>query len=141
MIGALDQNRGWLSLRQLFYTLRKQDAGSVLVEFALSLTVLLMLSFGMIDLCRGVYTATVVQAAAQVGARVGLVDIDAAIPAARNRLLALDPSRATITVTSVNNEQVEVEVAYEFRLITPYLTQLIAGGSINLASRASSLIY
>lgn len=141
MTRVFQQDTGWLPLQRLLETLRRQNAGSVLVEFALSLTILLMLSFGMIDLCRAVYTAAAVQAAAQVGARAGLVDISAAVPAARAHLLALDPNRATITATLVNNVKVEVNIAYEFRFITPYLAQLVAGGSIQLAGRASSLIY
>jgi Flp pilus assembly protein TadG len=141
MTRVFQQDTGWLPLQRLLDTLRRQNAGSVLVEFALSLTILLMLSFGMIDLCRAVYTASVVQAAAQAGARAGLVNISAAVPAARAHLLALDPNRATITATLVNNAQVEVKIAYEFKFITPYLAQSIAGGSIQLAGRASSLIY
>ncbi|NJN55945.1 MAG: pilus assembly protein [Anaerolineae bacterium] len=128
-------------MQRLLCTLRKQDAGSVLVEFALSLTVVLMLTFGMIDLCRAVYTATVVQAAAQIGARAGIISIGAAVPAAQNRLLALDPNSAVITATLVNNEQVEVNITYQFQLITPYLAQLVNGGSIQLTSSASSLMY
>ena len=141
MTRVLERDKGWYPLQQLFYTLRKQETGSALVEFALSLTVLLMLSFGMIDLGRAVYTSSVVQAAAQVGARAGLADLSAAVPAAQNRLLALDPDRATITATLVNNERVEVNIAYNFQLITPYLAQIVNGGSINMASRASLLIY
>jgi Flp pilus assembly protein TadG len=141
MTRVLYRDRGWLPLQRLFDTLRKQDAGSVLVEFALSLTVVLMLTFGMIDLCRAVYTATVVQAAAQVGARAGIISMSAAVPAAQNRLLALDPNRAVITATLVNNEQVEVNITYQFQLITPYLAQFVNGGSIQLTSRASLLMY
>jgi Flp pilus assembly protein TadG len=141
MTRVLYRDRGWLPLQRLFDTLRKQDAGSVLVEFALSVTVVLMLTFGMIDLCRAVYTATVVQAAAQVGARAGIISMSAAVPAAQNRLLALDPNRAVITATLVNNEQVEVNITYQFQLITPYLAQFVNGGSIQLTSRASLLMY
>jgi Flp pilus assembly protein TadG len=119
------------------HRLRVEQHGATLVEFALSLTLLLLLTFGMIDLCRAVYTVTVVQAAAQVGARAGIIDLNQVTPAVQGRLLGLNSAQAQVTTTLVNNEQVTVEVTYQFEFITPYLSQLVAGGVVDLSGSAS----
>jgi Flp pilus assembly protein TadG len=126
---------------QRIHRQQDQEAGYALVEFAFSLMVLLMLTFGMVDLGRAVYAANVVQAAAQMGARAGLVDIATAVPAVQSRLAGLDPTKAQITAALVSNERVEVEVTYEFEFITPYLSQLVSGGIINLSGSASMISY
>jgi Flp pilus assembly protein TadG len=116
-----------------------QEAGYTLVEFALM--VLLMFTFGMLDLGRAVYAANVVQAAAQMGARAGLVDIATAVPAVQNQLTGLDASRVQITVSLLSNERVEVEVNYAFEFITPYLSQLVTSGTLKLTDSASMIRY
>ena len=125
--------------RALCHRLRQQR-GSSLVEFALTLSILLLLTFGMIDLCRLVYTASAVQAAAQVGARAGLINMAQAPLAVRERLFALDANRAQVTATVVNNTQVHVQVTYSFEFITPYLSQLAPNGRLQLSSQANMAI-
>jgi Flp pilus assembly protein TadG len=118
-----------------------QEVGSTLIEFAFVLMILLMLTFAMIDLSRAVYAANVVQMAAQIGARAGIVDMAAVTPAVQNRLIGLDPARAQVTATLVSNERVEVEVTYEFELVTPFLSQVVEDGVINLSGSASMLTH
>ena len=126
--------------KRTFHQLQDQEAGYALVEFAFSLMVLLMLTFGMIDLGRAVYAATVVQAAAQTGARAGVVDVTTAAAVTQSRLIGLDLTKAQIVSTVVNDEQIEVEVTYQFELITPFLAQAISGSQITLSGSASMLI-
>jgi Flp pilus assembly protein TadG len=133
-------NLGWLLQQRVYRRSLLQEGGNALVEFALSLTVLLMLTFGMIDLCRAVYTLTAVQAAAQVGARAGLIDLAQVTPAVQQRLVALDPAQAQVTATVVNNAQVQVQVTYPFEFITPYLSRLVTDGKLELSSQATMAI-
>jgi hypothetical protein len=115
-----------------------QETGYALIEFAFALMVLLMLSFGMIDLSRAVYTATVLQAAAQMGARAGVVDITAVTPAVHTRLIGLDLNQAQIAASLTSDERIEVEVTYQFTFITPFLAQIV-GGTVELSGQASML--
>lgn len=115
------------------------EAGSTLIEFVYVLMILLMLTFGMIDLGRAIYAANVVAAAAQSGARAGIIDLAAVTPAVQNRLTGLDPAKAQITATLVSNERVEVEVLYRFELLTPFLSRVVNDGVINLSGRATML--
>ncbi len=52
-----------------------QEGGQTLIEFALSIMILLTLVFGLIEFGRAVYAASVVQWAAQQGARVGVENL------------------------------------------------------------------
>ncbi len=129
-----------------FFKQRKRPAlntevGSTLIEFAFVLMILLMLTFGMIDLGRAVYTANILEIAAQTGARAGLIDLAAVKPAVQNRLIGLNPAKAQITAKLVGNERVEVEVTYPFELITPLLSQLVKNGGIQLSASTSMLVY
>ncbi|HXF63530.1 MAG TPA: TadE family protein, partial [Caldilineaceae bacterium] len=77
-----------------------QEGGQTLVEFALTITVTLMLIFGLIEFARAVYTMSVVQWAAQQGARAGIAvesNLQATVEAAvEERLIGLDAEKAVI---------------------------------------------
>lgn len=106
-----------MSLRHL----SKAEYGQTLIEFTVVLTILLALTFGMIDFGRYVYTISVVRAAAQEGARAGLesgVDEATAETAAKDKMVALDPARATVDVQK-GAELVDATVTYDFEFITP----------------------
>jgi hypothetical protein len=139
----------------------KEDSGSSLVEFGFALMVLLMLTFGMIDLGRAVYSANVVQVAAQTGARAGLIDLSQIVSTVEGRLVGLDPTKAQITASLVNmdgstegevissclphftqppiDKRVQVVVAYDYHFITPFLAQL-GSGTLHLTGSASMLV-
>jgi TadE-like protein len=59
--------------QQLLRRLVQSRDGSVLLETALMITILLMLLFGIVDLGRALYTMNSLTAAAREGARVGAV--------------------------------------------------------------------
>jgi hypothetical protein len=137
--GKESSTNGRRRLGQLCCPGLRQESGSALVEFAFVLMVLLTLTFGMIDLSRAVYANNVVQAAAQAGARAGLVDMTNVAPTALSRLAGLRPDRAQVTAT-LTNDQVQVVVTYQFEFITPFLSQR-GNGMLNLSASASMRRY
>lgn len=118
----------------------RQERGQTLVEFALSLTITLMMIFGLIDFSRAVYTASVVQWAAQEGARAGTVDLSQVETAARSRLVGLDLDNLVIDPppTIVDNI-ITVELSYTFWFITPIISPFARNG-IPMRGEASMLI-
>jgi len=120
---------------------RQPESGQALVEFALTLLILLLLVFGLIDLGRAVYTASVIQAAAQAGARAGLVSLTGVTAAVQAKLIGLDVTQAQISTVMLTSERIEVQVTYELELITPLIAQLVADGRLDLQSSASMLLY
>ncbi len=104
------------------------------------LLILLLLTFGMIDFCRAVYTTSVIQAAAQAGARAGMVSLAEVIPAAQGKLNGLDLAQAQISSVMLTSERIEVQITYDFAFITPLIAQLVPGGRLDLHSSASMLI-
>lgn len=62
----------YLELKNIYKTLR-DDSGSQLVEFALSIMILLILLFGIVDFSRAMYSYHFASYAAQEGARYAMV--------------------------------------------------------------------
>ena len=60
-----------MTIRNHGSTFRRDERGSVLLEFALMVTLLLILMFGIIDLGRALFTANNLASAAREGARYG----------------------------------------------------------------------
>ncbi len=116
------------------------ESGQTMVEFALTLMILLLLIFGMIDFGRAVYTASIVQWAAQQGARAGIVDPTTVEAVIDSKLVALDPARATITVTEGSNNMVTVSINYHFEFVAPIVAQIVGNG-IDLHGSASMISH
>jgi hypothetical protein len=108
------------------------ELGQNTVEFALSLLFLLMVVFGIIDFSRAAYSASVIQWAAQEGARAGIVNISNVRPAAESKLVGLDPSQMNVVATQPDTRTVRVEVTYQYHFITPVLP-----GGVELRGSAS----
>lgn len=126
----------------------KDEQGTTLVEFAVVLIVLLTLTFGMIDFGRYVYAVSVVRAAAQEGANTGIQTDDsgaanlAAVPAAvKGKMIALDTTRANVSVSQPDERTVEVEVTYQFEFITPFLSATVSNQPIDINGSASMNIW
>lgn len=113
-----------------------------MVEFALTIIVTLLLIFGMIDFSRAIYTASVIQWAAQQGARAGIVNASEANvrAAVQGRMAGLDPTLATISVTRPGNNVVQVDVSYPFEFIIPMISR-ITGDRIILRASASMVAF
>lgn len=113
-----------------------------MVEFALTITVTLLLVFGMIDFSRAVYTASVIQWAAQQGARAGIVDASPTNvrAAVEGRMTGLDPALATISVTRQGSNVVQVDVTYPYEFLIPMISR-ITGDRIILRASASMVAF
>ena len=116
------------------------EKGQTLVEFALVLMLLLLVSFGMFDFCRAVYTTSVIQAAAQAGARAGMVSLAGVTPAAEDKLIGLDVAKAQISTVMLTSERIEVQVTFQFEFVTPLIAALVPSGQLELEASASMLI-
>ena len=117
------------------YQLRFRQHGQSLVETALMLPIIFLISFGMIDLCRLAYASTVVEAAAQAGARAGIIDTATIESAALAKMVGLDLSDASIIPDLSNSNQVRVQVIYDFQFITPIDTNLTVTGDSEMLVR------
>ena len=118
------------------------ETGSTIIEFTLVLSLLLSLTFAMIDFGRYVYVNNIVQSAAQEGARAGLIPGEDIEAAALGKLITLDHSKADVsfqTSGSATKTVIHVDVTYQFSFITPYIGA-IAGGTIQLHGSASMLV-
>lgn len=114
--------------RRAFF--RSQD-GSVILETALMVTVLLMLMFGMVDFGRVMYTSNSLISAARDGARIGAVqstvntaNIKTTVKSRFNSYTfgGDNLTDADITVTdnsALSPPSIKVQIAYTFKWITP----------------------
>jgi Flp pilus assembly protein TadG len=120
----------------------QSETGQAALEFALTLTVTLLLIFGMIDFSRAIYTASIIQWAAQQGARAGIVDDSQAVveAAVHGRMVGLDTENALVTVSSPNVNIVQVDVTYEFEFVVPVISR-ITGDTIQMQASASMVAY
>jgi len=121
----------------------RAEVGSTLIEFTAVLSILLTLTFAMIDFGRYVYANNVIQSAAQEGARAGVKtggDINGAV---MERILTLDPTKVSISSHSSSSdfhETIEVDVTYEFSFVTPIISAF-ASGPIEINGNASMLMF
>ena len=127
-------------MNTLTSSIRKQQRGDGLVEFALVLPVLLLLLFGILDGGRAVYSYHVVANSAREGAR--YASVATRTPAeVRSRILsyavALDPARLTVLLSYPTATTVRVEVRYDFFLYTPVVAQAMGGNTLVLRSTAT----
>lgn len=105
--------------QSLLRRLRKCESGQSLVEIALTLPVVFLISFGMIDLSRMAYASTVVQAATEAGARAGVINEANIVDAIESNLVGLDANQALIDIDLSDSNLVRVEVRYQFEFLTP----------------------
>jgi hypothetical protein len=118
-----------------------QENGQSLIEFTSSLMILLLVTFGMFEAARIVYTASVLQAAAQEGARAGMVNASNVISAVKSRLVGVDEDVVVVNITYPTASQIAVEVTYAYQMVTPLVGTLISSdGSLDLSGSASMLI-
>jgi Flp pilus assembly protein TadG len=120
----------------------QSEAGQAIIEFALTISITLLLIFGMIEFSRAIYTASVIQWAAQQGARAGIVDDSQAVveAAVHDRMVGLDTGKALVTISSPNVNIVQVNVAYEFEFVVPIISR-ITGDTIQMQASASMVAY
>ncbi len=122
-----------------------QEGGQTLVEFALTVMILLTLVFGLIEFSRAIYAASVIQWAAQHGARIGVehypdmseMALKAQIETAvRSRMTGLNQGAAEIHVDLPAPEIVQVDVSYPFEFVVTWF-----GEGITLHASASMVAH
>jgi Flp pilus assembly protein TadG len=115
--------------------------GQSATEFAASLFVLALFLMIIFDFGRGLYAYSVISAAAQEGARYGLIhpgDTAGIQNAARSRVVGLEPTSLIIGVTWPESNVIAVTVTYEFQAVTPLIGQLLGNrGRLRLAATAA----
>jgi Flp pilus assembly protein TadG len=114
----------------------RSEQGSVLIETALMLTIILLLMFGVVDMGRALYTANNLVSAAREGARFAATDNSCATIVADTKATvrarfspfggaALTDAQITVTVVNPStpgfctNGSIRVAIAYPFTWITP----------------------
>lgn len=115
-----------------------EERGQGMVEMALVLMFMLPLTFGMIDAGRAIYTASVVRAAAQEGARAGIIDQSDIMEAIESKMIGLDLENASVAVDTGNEDIIEIDITYEFTFVTPMVEAFF--GTLDLTGTASMII-
>jgi Flp pilus assembly protein TadG len=115
----------------------QEERGQNLVEFALIVPFFLLLVFAIVDFGMGFHAYITITNSAREGARLGAVGGDAGEVEDRVRSTAdsLDDDKMTVTVVNAEGdpgEEVEVQVEYDYDLITPLssLMGMVSGGSL-----------
>jgi Flp pilus assembly protein TadG len=116
---------------------RRGDSGEALLEMALVLPILLVLSMGMLDFGRAFHAKSAIDQAAREGARVAVLSQppDAAAAQARvadvlsaNGIVGAPP--ATVSAVDPVTNTVTVTVTYSFKFVTPGLFQLVGASAL-----------
>ncbi|MEZ4706248.1 MAG: pilus assembly protein [Caldilineaceae bacterium] len=119
----------------LFGEIQKCQKGQSLIETALILPIVFLISFGMIDLSRLAYASTVIQAATEAGARAGIIDENNIVGSVESHLVGLDASQASIVIDLSGANLVQVEVRYQFQFLTPIDGGLELRGDASMFTR------
>lgn len=124
------------------------DSGQELVEYALVLPLLLLITFGIIEFGLLFFQYSTIANAAREGARTGILPVtqacDQACVDGRARAAALaltaglDPAALTVVVTHPQANTVRVAVTYATSFITGPVIQAVGGsGELTLQSMAT----
>lgn len=115
------------------------ERGQSLAEFALAILAVATMLMMVFDMGRGVYIYTVLTSAASEGVRYGITDpsdVAGITAVARARAVGVDTAQMVINVVYPDAEHVQVEVQYTFVPISPLISAVIPGGTLNLSSVA-----
>ncbi|MEA3345828.1 MAG: TadE/TadG family type IV pilus assembly protein [Chloroflexota bacterium] len=122
----------------------RSERGQVLIEFALTLPVIILILTGIFDLGRAIYAYNAVANAAREGARTGIFvkATDAKIKtAALQTAPGLSLSEEDVTINPSGSRDsggtVEVTVTYPFQPVT---SNLWGGSSIDISSSATMYV-
>jgi hypothetical protein len=117
----------------------RMQAGQELAEYALTLTIFLMIVFVILDLGRAVYTYSALNNAVREGARYGAVHPGdyGGISTAVNRLaigLDVDPPSIVVYEDALKIKNIQVCAATQFAAATPFVGTLLGSNEITLRS-------
>lgn len=122
--------------------LAQYEGGQASIEFTLTITMTLLLIFALIDFSRAMYTASIIQWAAQNGARAAIIEPtqEAVEEAVKERMVGLNQDAVIVAPISWSGNVVQVQVTYPFKFVTPVVAQ-ITGEGIEMSSSASMIAY
>jgi hypothetical protein len=134
-------------LKRLTGRPRKREDGQSLVEFALVIPIFLLVLFAIVDFGMAFHAWITVTNSAREGARIGSVRATSGEIEQRVRDTATSLEQANLSVGVTNaegqpGESVEVDVSYDYSLMTPLadLLNMVSGGvipaTLNLGSTA-----
>jgi hypothetical protein len=113
------------------------ETGQSLVEFAIVAPFLILIILGILDLGRLIFINTMLSAAVQEGARVGVVSTNFMLiqSAVEDRLSGVDRDDVELSIDRTE-QYTEVEVAYTFHPITPMIEVVLGEDGILLRRAA-----
>ena len=125
--------------------------GQDLVEFAIILPILAVMIFGIIDLGRAAYYFSALQNAAREGARFAIVhpgETSNVINRVKERAIGINSSGSNFNVglgddignpgDDWNDEDfVQVQIAYSFRLATPFVGTFFEDGMVSMSASST----
>jgi hypothetical protein len=134
-------------LKRLTGRPREREDGQSLVEFALVIPIFLLVLFAIVDFGMAFHAWITVTNSAREGARIGSVRATSGEIEQRVRDTATSLEQANLSVGVTNaegqpGESVEVDVSYDYSLMTPLadLLNMVSGGvipaTLNLGSTA-----
>lgn len=117
---------------------RTRPQGQALAEFALVISLLVILLLVVIDLGRVVYSYSALHNATREGARYGIInptDTSGIVDRVRQYAIALDQSQLTVTpLYNATAKEVTVTSIYDFRTATMILDFLVGTDAFTLTS-------
>ena len=129
-------------MRALRALARGHDAGAAAVEMAIIFPLLALLTFGVIDVGRILFTNIAIQGAAQEGAMYGSFVPDPG--AVRQRVMeSLDSPRlgpGAVAVSCPTPEKIKVTITHDLELLTPFLSGSF-GGTVTLTRAVSGHVF
>jgi Flp pilus assembly protein TadG len=116
--------------------------GQALVEFALAVSVFMLLMLGTFDLARAYLAYTVVTNAAREASRYGAAhptDMAGAVQAGRNMAVGIDAAALQLSVSTAGSPtMVTATGTYRFQSVTPFVGALL-GNPINMQVYTATL--
>ncbi|RME47783.1 MAG: pilus assembly protein [Chloroflexi bacterium] len=119
----------------------KRQRGSAMLEMAMTLSVLLFLLLGTLDLGRAIYAQNIIANAAREGARYGTIaptDTQGIQQQTEQSIVGLDPNAVTITIDTTPTT-VQVTVTYQFTAITPLIGKFLGQGGTVILKGVSTM--
>jgi Flp pilus assembly protein TadG len=127
----------------------KKNIGQSLVEFGLSLPIILLAIFLFLDLGRAVYYYSAVTNSVREGARYSIIhrkDADyetqlVSIVTNYSVAVNIDPATITYVDSGDDSEYITISASYEFNPVTPLLAQVLGeGNTITIHSSSTMLL-
>ena len=112
---------------------RRSELGQTMVEFAIVVPVLILLTLGVVDFGRVIFINTMLSAAVQEGARVGAVSPNFPViqQAVEEQLIGIAVDEVVISIERTDL-YTEVGIVYVFNPVTPMLSTLIGAEGLTL---------